>query len=231
MISRGQGRPIAYRLEDTTQVASVTTISGARQFNPKPLQIWYYRNGYEDGRLGLPQDPNAKLKAAAGAGTLAHLMVDNHIHGKTSLDGIKTDETDPKMLAQAQQGFQAYLDWQKIYGIEYLETETPMVSEKYRYGGTPDALGRTRDGQLTLCDWKTGSGVYGDHIIQLAAYSQLYAERGHKIEAWHLLRFGKDYGDFHHHSWPAEVIEMGWESFLHLRALYDLDKKLSKVAK
>ena len=45
-----------------------------------------------------------------------------------------------------------------------------------------------------------------------------------------LLRVGKDFGDFHMHSWPASVIDKAWEAFKHMRELYPIMADLKKVA-
>ena len=117
--------------------------------------------------------------------------------------------------------------------VDYVLTETPMVSEEYAYGGTPDAVGHV-DGRMALLDWKTGNAVYPDAIIQMAAYKMLwaevYAESRGPIETHYLLRFGKTHGDYHVHAYPSEVIAMGWRAFVHLREMYELDKQLKKVA-
>lgn len=230
-LQRGSGRPPAYYLAKGTRVASVTTITGARKSGAEPLQVWYYNSGYEDGVEGVPPDPKRRLTQAANAGSLAHHMVENVIHGRDEMEGVP--EVPFATLQQAKQGLTAFQDWSRVMQVEYVLTETPMVSEKYAYGGTPDAIGHV-DGKLALLDWKTGNRVYADAIIQMAAYRHLWlevhAEKHGPIEANYLLRFGKEHGDYHVHAYPDSVMELGWEAFLHLRELYQLDKDLGKAA-
>ena len=225
LIVRGSGRPGAYTLASGTRVPSVTTITGARKANVEGLLVW----ANELGKQGLSH--RDVRQAAADAGTMAHAMVENAIHGREILEGIP--EADPQTIEQAQRGFQAWQDWSRVMAVDYVLTETPMVSEEYAYGGTPDAIGHV-DGKLALLDWKTGNAVYPDAIIQMAAYRRLwnevYGESRGPIEAHYLLRFGKTHGDYHVHAYPNEVISMGWRAFLHLRELYELDKQLKKVA-
>jgi hypothetical protein len=222
-VQRGKGRPTAYKLADGTRVPSVTTITSARKAGVEALLVWANRMGQEG------KDHREVRQQAADAGSMVHAMVENSIHGRDKWEGIPP--LDEKTNAQAEQGFSSFQDWSRVMHVQYLATETPMVSESFRYGGTPDALG-TVDGKLALLDWKSSNAVYGDYIIQLAAYKVLCEEdhRWQRIDQVYLLRFGKDHGDFHCHSYPDSVLEMGWEAFQHLLALYDLDKQLKKVA-
>jgi hypothetical protein len=166
---------------------------------------------------------------AADAGSMVHAMVENSIHGRDPWEGLP--QADEKTTAQAQQGFDSFKDWSRLMHVNYVETETPMISEKYQYGGTPDAIA-TIDGKIALADWKAANSLYGDYLIQLAAYDHLWNENHpEKLSAWYILRFGKDHGDFHFHSFTRDIIEMGFTAFLHLREMYDLDKKLGKLVK
>ena len=142
----------------------------------------------------------------------------------------KYPEADVETLALAEKGFEAFLTWWDQTKFTVVETEMALVSEKFRYGGTPDAI-FMKDDDYYLGDWKCGNRIYTDHIVQLAAYRNLWEEHnpGKKLMGGHILRTGKQYGDFHHHSWPNEVIDMGWESFKYMRRLYDIDKQLKKA--
>lgn len=235
---RGKGRPEAYRTADGTRVASVTTITGARQANPEPLRIWSYRCGYEDAEKGLSPDPKRRVQAAADAGSIAHHMAENHIHGRLPMEGLVLESLEPSTLAAAQAGFAGFESWSRLMQVDYLATETPMVSEIHGYGGTPDAVGLV-DGKVSLLDWKSSNAVYGDYLVQLAAYRELWNEvhPERPIEQCYLLRFGKGNpkegipgGDFHFHSYTPEMMQIGWTAFAHLLALYTLDKQLKKMA-
>lgn len=222
-LARGKGRPEAYKLADGTRVPSVTTVTGARKAGIEGLLVWANRLGREG------KDHKEERQKAADAGSVAHAMVENHIHGREALEGVL--EIKPEILEPARKGFEGFLRWQDMMQLEYLWTETPLVSEQYRFGGTPDALARGKDKLLILPDWKSSNAVYGDYIIQLAAYRVLCEDYQHEsIPTCTILRFGKEHGDFHFHSYPEEVMELGWKAFLHLLELYQLDKQLKKVA-
>ena len=230
LIVRGSGRPGAYLLASGARVPSVTTITGARKSNVEGLLFWANQLGRPTPEYPQGRDHRDVRQKAADSGTMAHSMVENIIHGRDAGEGIPDADVTTKQ--QAIRGVGAWQDWSRVMQVDYVLTETPMVSEKYAYGGTPDAVGHV-DGKLALMDWKTGNAVYGDAIIQMAAYRELwnevYSESRGTLDTFYLLRFGKEHGDYHVHAYPSEVIAMGWRAFLHLRELYELDKQLKKV--
>lgn len=208
------------------RVPGTTTITRCWKPSVEGLLVWANRLG-QGGK-----DHREVRDEAASVGNVVHDMVEEHAHGKTpSAVRSKWSMLKPDLFGQADQGFQAYLDWADQTKLEIVETETPLVSELYQYGGTPDAVGYAT-GRLALLDWKSGGSVHSDMLVQLAAYRQLWHENRpeDKLEGFHLLRFGKEHGDFHHHSFPVAVIDQAWEAFKHLRAVYEIDKMLKKVA-
>jgi len=205
-----------YFTKDGTKVPSVTTILG-RFKEAGGLMHWAWKCG-TDG-----VDYRAVRDDAANAGTMAHDLIERHIKGEAlSIEG------NADIVAKAKKAFDAYLSWADQTKIRVIETETSLVSEKYRYGGTFDGLGE-HNGKLVLLDWKAANSIYGDYLCQLAAYKNLIEEnRDQKIEGFYLCRFGKDTGDFSVH-WYEELNE-AWEMFLCLRRAYELDKSVKKRA-
>ncbi len=58
-------------------------------------------------------------------------------------------------------------------GTDVVAQEIHLVSEKWKFGGTPDAILRV-DGKLVLADWKTSQRHLPRHVLlQLAAYRHL----------------------------------------------------------
>lgn len=215
----GGGRPKSYKLADGTRVPGVTTITG-RFKDAGGLIHWAWQQGID----GI--DYRKTRDAAADVGTITHAWVDDYIHDRPrSLFAAAPEEG----LKQAESGLMAFIDWATQVSLEIIETEVPLISEEFRFGGTFDALARVA-GRVVLLDWKTSNGVYADYIVQVAAYRQLLKERGTEVDGAQLCRFGKEFADFHHHSYPNEVLDIAWESFKCFRTAYDLDSKLKKVA-
>lgn len=205
------------------KVAGTTTIIG-RWKDAGALINWAWKRGKD-----FPNEPlYATRDEAANIGTAAHAMVEARIDGNdpysvASLAGLTTEGRE-----KANKSFSAYERWASMSKLEVIAQEMLLVSDKYRYGGTPDAIGRL-DGQLCLVDWKTSNGVYSDYLLQLAAYKNLW-EENHPDQlltgGFHLCRFSKESGDFAHHFY--DELDDAWECFKLLRLAYDLDAKLKK---
>lgn len=211
--------PIGGYKIDGKRVPGVTTIIG-RFKDSGGLLYWAFDQGKaaERGEIEKLYD---KRDEAAQSGTLAHSMVEAHIRGEKLPEGPQ----------DAKNAFQAYLSWESMTRLKIVEQEMPLVSEKYRFGGCPDAIGEI-DGELCLVDWKTSSGIYTDFLIQLAAYKYLWEEAyPNKLltGGFHLCRFAKSHGDFSHHYYPN--LDEAWEQFLLFRRAYEIDKELKKRAK
>lgn len=207
-----------YKTGDGARLPSVTTII-SRFKDSGGLIHWAWTEGAE-GR-----DYRDSRNAAATAGTIAHQMVEAHLHGKDW-----TGVADADVLEKAKGGFDAYMTWARMTRVGVKHTEVSLISEKHKFGGTLDAIGEF-DGKLVLLDWKTANSVYQDYLIQLAAYRVLWEENYPDIPitgGFHLCRFSKENGDFSHHYYPN--LDEAWEAFALMRRLYDLDKALKKRA-
>jgi hypothetical protein len=221
-VKQGTGRPTkGYFTEDGKRVPGVTSITGF--YKTRPLLIWANNEGLA-GR-GIDE----KRDQAGEAGAFVHQWIEDHIHGRQS-NREKVWEASNETIAQANAGFDAFLEWAEQVKLTVLETEVPLISEKYLYGGTLDALALV-GGKLMLLDWKTSGGVYSSMLAQLGAYRQLLRERDEEApDSAQLLRLGKTHGDFHAHSYPASVLDLGWRLFLLWRESYELEKELKRVA-
>jgi len=206
------------------KLPSVTTIM-SRFKDSGGLLYW----AFEQGKLAQ-QGVIAKLydnaEKAANIGTLAHSMVEKFVNGEDHMEVIKTVELEA--ATKALNAFQMFRDWHEQTNIEIIShyQEIQLVSERYQYGGTPDAIGKFKD-KLILLDWKTSNAIYTDYMLQLAAYAILWEEnRGEKIEGFYLCRFSKDFPDFATHYF--DELELAKKQFLLLRECYDNDKQLAK---
>jgi len=212
-----------YRTKDNKKVPGVTTIIG--RFKDSGGLLWW---AFAQGKLaeqGVINSLYDKRDEAAYAGTLAHSLVEAHINGEKP----PIISLDNPIHVQATQGFQNYLRWAEDNRIQVIKQEMEMVSEKYKFGGCPDAIGIDSREQRCILDWKNSNAIYQDYLIQLSAYRQLH-EENHPDQpitgGFHLLRFSKEHADFAHHYWSE--LDDAWELFKLYRIAYDLDKKLKK---
>lgn len=229
-----------YFLKDGTRVPSVTTIL-SRFKESGALIHWAAGQAAKYVQENLPENPTKQdigrvcdaaksayrnvRDAAADAGTLAHDAVESYIHGNNF---VWPEDSD--IVRKAKRAFEAFVEWASQTQLITADTEMPLVSEKFRYGGTPDAV--TVKGKRAILDWKSSNSIYSDYLIQVAAYGNLWNENAPNdpvIGGFHIVRFDKNSADFHHHYYKE--LDSAWISFQLMRDLYDLDAELKKRAK
>lgn len=206
-----------YRDENGRRIPSVTTIL-SRFKDSGGLLYWANQQGLEGKTLD-----EARVEVTT-PGSLGHLMVEAHIHGRNFVP----DGQPVKLVKKAEAAFNAYLAWERMTAITFRHTEVSLISAAHRYGGTLDAIGVIGN-ELVLLDWKCANAVYADYLYQLAAYKILWEENypDHLLSGgFHLCRFAKEQGDFSHHYFPS--LDHEAETFLAMRALYDRVKQAEK---
>jgi hypothetical protein len=210
-----------YALKDGTKVPGTTTIIG-RFKESGALIAWAYKRGKDGLELYDSRDKAAEI------GTVVHDMVERFIALEDPMKAMEALKTESDCKA-ARSAFNAFDEWFEANKIKVVAQEMQLVSETYRFGGTPDAVAEDSKGRLVLLDWKTSDGVYMDYLCQLGAYRILWNENnpGNPLTGGsHLCRFSKAHGDFTHHFFPN--LDDAEQAFILMRSLYDLDKSLKK---
>lgn len=179
---------------------------------------------------------NEKAVRAATAGTIAHNLVDQWIHGK-KVERSNLERLSFKNLAsrkkvhldiakKAHTSFQSFTRWAKTTQFELHTTELKLTSNEYGFGGTLDCVGWL-DNTLVLLDWKTSKGIYVDYLVQLGAYALLWNENySPEIEQGNVALFHKASGDFKH--FEFQDLKTPGEIFLLMLKAYKLVKPLEK---
>lgn len=192
---------------------------------------WAWKQG-QDGK-----DFREERDKAADAGTIAHALASQDIKGELPSN---PDPSIPESVWEsAQAGYAAYKAWKEMTKLELVGSELSYVSEKFRFGGTIDAIAKFGD-RTELIDFKHTNGLHPEHVIQVSAYKYLIEHGGPfgddfdgpkdalEISGIHLLRFSKR-GDFHHSYFTAGRMVIPWMAFLNLRALYDVKKEIEDM--
>jgi hypothetical protein len=181
--------------------------------------------------------PDSIRDAAAAAGTCMHEMIESWLTTEHGGEGFPSRYT--KTFAEGDallQGIEAYKGWKKWweqvgYAWDLVDSEVMMTSRVHMFGGTCDAVMRTGDGHIVMCDWKSSTSIYADVLVQLAAYVHLWNEcREEKITHAAIVQGTKAGGC----SWwllPADELAPAWEQFLAGLALYRRDKTLDAILK
>ncbi len=210
---------IRYKLKDGTSVSGVTTvISGNLGWNTRPLMHWSWQQGM-DGK-----DYKEVSKEAADAGSLVHKQIEHDLKDKGMVDVSKYT---PDVIQKAKTAYEAWLEWKELVDFKILESEKSLISELYGFGGTIDIAAIKK--KTAIVDLKTSNATYPDHIIQIASYGQLWNENypDNPIQAYYLLRLGKEDGSFHYSYWPE--LSNAWNAFKHLLELHKLQKVLKRM--
>jgi len=152
-----------YQVRDGTLVPGVTTVLSVLA---KPALVpWAWKLGRDGIDLAKYVDDKADI------GHLAHQMILDYFRDEKTV----TDDYSKNQIDAAENAFLSFLEWAKGKRINPLMIERPLVSEVYRFGGTPDLVAEI-DGELAVVDFKTGRGLYEEHWIQVAGYYALLGE-------------------------------------------------------
>jgi len=164
--------------------ASVTSIIST--LDKPALRYWVGKQvaqyAVDERALWLPvaeKDPKAAFdmikgspwrqqESSANLGSAVHAAVESRILGNNvDIDTLDTD---------VQPFVRQFLNFEEMFTPEFEMSEATVVSYKYGYAGTVDAIASFNRPDLGLVgkyvvDWKTGkSGPYPDAALQLAAY-------------------------------------------------------------
>ena len=171
-------------LYDGVEYPSVTTITGILD---KPALLGWAANCAVDfikERLEELKDPidvhkgedileqarkayTIKRDSAADAGTQCHHAIQMYIEGHDPYPSLQCDE--------ALNGYKAFLAWEELNHVEWLESEVTVYSVNHGYAGRFDAIANV-NGHRFLIDFKTSKGVWDEHRYQVCAYRQAYNE-------------------------------------------------------
>ena len=172
---------VRYYTSPRTNQKFVSVTSVISTLDKPALRYWAAKQvatyAVEERDIWLPlaaKDPKAALDLIKGApwrtteNSAVHAAVEDRILGK---------EIDLESLAADVRPFVgSFLNFEQIFQPQWEMSEATVLSYKYGYAGTIDAIATINKPELGLVgryliDWKTGkSGPYPDAALQLAAY-------------------------------------------------------------
>ena len=212
---------ISYKNKAGEKVPGCTTVLGILA---KPALIpWAYSRGRDGLELYGSRDK------AANVGTIVHERILAYYKGYE----IDNSNIAPDVWEMTEDSMKSFYEWAKPRDVKPELIEEPLVSEIYQYGGTFDILG-PMDGESTLLDFKSGSGLYEEHFIQLAGYLGLIREAGYDPKKIVILNIPKTRDDsFTVKSISAdeETMKIRFEKFIKLVEIWHLDRQLKDYAK
>lgn len=165
-----------------------------------------YSEIYESARFAHRK----KMEASGSSGTNVHAYAECFLK-KLPLPELETDA--------AKRGVEAFHKWYDSHKIKLLASERRVFSKQHYYAGTCDLVAEI-DGELSVGDFKTGSGIYPEMRFQTAAYQQaLEEEKEISFPVRWIIRFDKKTGKF-----EAKEFRDFTTDFRGFIASYDLHK-------
>lgn len=211
-----------YYASDGEMLAGSTTIIGVLGLGKDRLIRWANRKGLE----GIDTD---KYKdEAADSGTCLHYLVECYMRGVEPELG----DYSANQIERANIGLAAFKKWREenYPRLTMIEAEVRLVSDKYRFGGTLD-LYCEFDGPGTegLLDYKTSTGIYLEHKVQVTSYVKLAKENGRRITRAVLLQLPQvEDGEAIAHALNVRHMRLYWQMFLLCLEVRKLDKQIRK---
>jgi hypothetical protein len=177
-----------YHLSDGTKVPGGSTICKIGD-DASALLHWTWKLGTEG------KDYRKERDKAADIGTIAHFLIECFLNNQVAdLSDYGQEDIDKALMC-----YNKFVDWWDEQSLEKVATETQLVNEFYRYGGTIDLIARTQKGEHILLDFKTSKKISESYWRQCAGYAQLWNSNNpaNPIKNHAIVRIGKqEEGDF-----------------------------------
>ncbi len=131
-----------------------------------------------DKRIGKEKAHSKALSKAGDIGSEAHGLIEWNLRRELQ----QAVGPEPKISDKALWAFMAYEDWRKQSNLAPLLIEQTVWSDRYGYAGTMDWYGEIDHESIrarSIGDFKTGKAIYGEAVLQVAAYAHALVEMGH----------------------------------------------------
>lgn len=171
--------------------------------------------------LGSEKAHSKELEKAGAIGSNIHELVEWSLRAEL----LQAVGKSPILGEQAQWAYQAFQKWRGQVNLKPILIEHTVACDCHKIAGTMDLLCAI-DGQVTVCDWKSGKRVYWEAKLQNAAYR--HCVRVMNIEdpkRGLILRLPKVIGDPDFDPVDAGEEDYYFERFLHVKDLWETMQK------
>lgn len=173
-------------------------------------------------------------KEAMDIGSEVHDRIEKYIKFGRDAIGSMRPEVESAMIA--------FFEWEEKNIDKWIESEMPVVNEKYGYAGTLDAIVKFKDGKVNCIDFKSSKGFYDGYDIQVIAYKyareqmngtyNVKGRTGHMVKEYSpieidgcgVLRLDKITGKPEYKDYTKDM-DIKYASFVSLLSFYYLYKK------
>jgi hypothetical protein len=218
-----------YTLKDGTRVPGGSTIAKIAGANQSSNSLAKWAN-----ELGLAgYDKEKYVDKLANVGTLLHDMALYFFLKKKYAELFKL--YDEWTVEQSKKCYVKFIEWTSDKEFDPIHVEESFVSEKYRFGGTPDFYGRIKINSVwyfAILDWKTSKYIYDSHWYQTVGYGKMLEhDHGKTLDIAGVLkmpRSDEEKLEFKHKPWTFDDVGVYWEIFQIGLDLYNAQKRLPK---
>ena len=149
-------------------------------------------------RLGPARKHQRELRAAAEIGTAIHQMIQWTLRRELGEDA----GPEPALSDPAQWGFMAWQDWRAKQPWKPVRIEQPVYDAELGVAGTVDLFAEDPQRGLGIVDWKSSSGIYDTHHLQVRGYARGAVTLGVPVRWAEIVRIPKVIGETEVYSKP-----------------------------
>ena len=200
-------------------IPSVTWIAG---HYPKGIAFykWLAEKGWDESQA---------LKNAAGdKGSRVHKAIEMIIDGEeVQMDSrlANNEGVEEELSVEEYEAIVSFTEWANESKPKFLLKEVTVISKKYGYAGTVDAVAEI-DGQVWVIDWKTSQYIWPEYEIQVSAYLEGLKEMG-KIKDAKLAILQVGYRR-NKHAYKWNEVTPQFDLFLSARSIWEKETKGEK---
>jgi len=196
-----------------------------------------------DDVMRQAKEASAKAKRQAGdMGSLIHKVIEEYYEAKSDIAILDNyTKTIPELTAP----ILAFLEWEKRYQVVSIKSEDMVYSEVHGYAGTLDLHCRLFlpddliEKQIVV-DFKSSSGIYDEHIMQLASY--VFAkeemirnsdpqEQDFELSGAMIVRLDKETGICEPHYYERGELILPFLAFVKVKEFCELDRTWKLIRK
>jgi len=113
----------------------------------------------------------------------------------STIDAIFTGAKSPSLKPKHKKCIAQFQKWWKRSKLEAVKNKSEVIvhCEKPLVAGTIDLIAKVKGiGELIVCDWKTGAGIYLDHYYQVVMYIMCCQAMGMKVKRGLIVHIPRD---------------------------------------
>jgi hypothetical protein len=151
----------------------LATLNAMMTRERKPRERVLEKNRIEEASRWLRAASTEERDASAALGTAVHDAAAKGLRPHEVPDVVTFVKDGKPCTVDGQEvrgRLRWYRDWLLVSGAVVEASEFQVVNETVGYAGSVDAIVRFPGGARWLVDYKTGTGTYPDHAVQLIAY-------------------------------------------------------------